>query len=145
MSYDLAVFDPTVAPRDRGEFEDWYGQVSEWEEEPEYTAISKCPPALQAWYRDMLKTFGALNGPDAVQLDDHDAESGSMVSDYCVARHLVYVGFAWSKADLAYETAMALAAKHGVGFLDASGDTGAAYFPDGKGGLELVHEANDEE
>jgi hypothetical protein len=139
MSYDLAVFDPAVTPRTREEFDLWYDQISEWEDEEEYEDISKCSPGLQAWYREMLAVFGAMNGPDALE-HDFNKQPEPVLADYCIARELIYVAFSWGEAERAFETVTRLAAKHGVGFLDASGATGAAWFPDGKGELELVHE-----
>lgn len=140
----MAVFDPAVTPRTRPAFDPWYGEITEWGEDHDYEDISICSSGLQAWYRDMLDTFGAMNGPDA-QEHDFDKVPEPVLADYCIARELIYVAFSWGEAELAFETVTRLAQKHGVGFLDASGPTGAAYFPSDKGELELLHQGVDAE
>jgi len=133
MSYDLMVFEKTRAPINRDEFIAWYNKLIQWDEDHSYNHVSICSPALQNWYREMLQHFPAMNGPDAASDEEIDAdeESGeSRVSDYCVARDAIYVAFAWSQADNAYQKMRELASKHGVGFFDVSGSDGKIIFPD---------------
>lgn len=77
---------------------------------------------------EMIKTFPAMNGPYAV--DDPD---NAFVTDYCIGKDVIYVTFAWSMAEKAYEVMKSIAEKHSVGFFDASADDGDILFPDSTG------------
>lgn len=123
MSYDLMVFDPSSAPKDRESFLAWYDRQTEWGEEHDYGDPAVTTPALQAWYQEMIQFFPAMNGPFAV---DSDA---SEVTDHCVGRSVIYSTFAWSVAEQAYAKTRELAVKHGVGFFDVSSDDGEILFP----------------
>ena len=126
MSYDLMVFEPTAAPRDRKSFDAWYDKVTQWGEGHDYDDPQFTSPSIRAWYRDMIETFPAMNGPDAITGDEAD---NPRVTDYCLAREAAYVGFRWSEAEPAHEAVVRLAKKHGLGFFDVSGN-GKVYFPD---------------
>src|SRR6266478_1960492 len=112
-------------------------KLTEWEDPRGCYDPGICSPPLKAWYLDMIKEFPALNGPYA-KLADSDAESAA-ISEYNVAKHLIYVAFAWSMVEPAYESCFRLAARHGLGFFDVSGDEGAAWLPDENGGLAIAH------
>jgi hypothetical protein len=137
MSYDLLVFDAAAAPRDREEFLDWYDERTEWEAPHGYDDPQVTTPALRAWFEDMIATYPPLNGPFA----NHEGDN-ILASEYSIDGELIYVCFAWSQAERAYDSVVALAGKHGVGFFDASGPTGAVWLPDGNGGLVLAHESS---
>ena len=79
----------------------------------------------------MIRAFSQMNGPHAPDLAD--TARWEKVTDYCIAKDLIYVGFAWSHAEEAYELSKGLAEKHVLAFLDASGDEGAAWFPTSQG------------
>ncbi len=51
MSYDLAVFDPDVAPRSRAEFRRWFDEQTQWEESHGYSDLEIPVPALKSWFR----------------------------------------------------------------------------------------------
>lgn len=136
MSYDLAVFDMDAAPRERAQFLAWYDTQTEWGEEHAYDdpAVSSAP--LRAWFLDIIAAFPPMNG--LLAADDNDEEPGR-VTDYSVGRSLIYAAFAWSQAQDAHATVLGLAAKHGVGFFDASSELGEVWWPDGQGALTLAH------
>ncbi len=123
MSYDLMVFDPSVAPRDPADFRRWYDRQTEWSESHSYNDPAVASPALQAWFHDMRAFFPAMNGPFASHSDD------SPVTDHCIGKHVIYSAFAWSVAESAYLKTRELAVKHGLGFYDVSGDGGEILFP----------------
>ena len=123
MSYDLMVFDPASAPRERESFLSWYDQQTEWSEDHGYGDPAVTTPALQAWFQEMIQFFPAMNGPFAV---DSDA---SEVTDHCIGSTVIYSTFAWSVAERAYGKMRELAIKHGVGFFDVSSDDGEILFP----------------
>lgn len=136
MSYDLMVFAPEQAPTEREGFLDWYDEQSEWEEEHSYDNPAVSTPALRAWFMEMIQSYPAMNGPLS---SPSLPEDESTLTDYSVGRSVIYAAFAWSKAEQAYDTMFKLAAKHGVGFFNASSDHAEVWLPDGKGGLSLAH------
>lgn len=134
MSFDLLVFDPKVAPRDRTGFLAWFHRQAEWSEDHGYNNPDVCSRGLRAWFDDMRKDFPPMNGPFAT--DDYD---NPKVADYCIGRDLIYVGFRWSEAEAAYEKMFELARKHRVGFYYTSADDGEVWAPSEDGGYALVH------
>lgn len=135
MSFDLMVFAPEAAPKDREAFLAWYDEQSEWEEEHSYDDPAVSTPALRAWFLEMIQTFPALNAPFAPR--ELPEEDGA-VTDYSVGRSVIYAAFAWSRAQQAHEDVARLAAKHGVGFFDVSSARSEVWRPDGRGGLSLA-------
>jgi hypothetical protein len=128
MSYDLTVFRAEAAPRTREEFMAWFHKQAEWSEGHQYDDPAICSLDMQNWYKEMIQTFPALNGPYAV--DDTDDEN---VTDYCAGKDIIYVTFSWSVAEKAYPIMKATAEKHNIGFYDTSADYGDILFPDGNG------------
>ncbi len=126
------VFDPEAAPRQREEFLAWYGQVTQWTESHDYSDPKHAVRALQAWYRDMIEIFPAMNGPDAVAIDDPRLET-DYVTDYCCASTAIYATFRWTLQEEAYRHVLMYAGKHRVGFYDVSAQNGAVWLPSGTG------------
>jgi len=124
VSYDLMVFDPAAAPRDRTRFLTWYKKQSEWQESHGCNDPEIPSPALKKWFREIIKTFPPMNGPLAS--DDPDDPK---VTDYGLGCAVIYGAFAWSEAEAAYKHVKELAAKYGVGFFDISGDDGDIWWP----------------
>ena len=124
MSYDLMVFEPSAAPRARKDFMAWYKQQTQWSEPHGYNDPSVSTAPLREWFMEMISAFPAMNGPYAS--DDIDDPN---VTDYSIGNHVIYAAFAWSRAEPAYQSMVALAKKHGVGFFDVSASEGAIVFP----------------
>lgn len=126
MSYDLAVFEPSSAPRGRAAFLEWYGGQTRWEEPHGYCNPAVASPNLRRWYEAMVAEFPNMNGPDV-----SDDDFSSRHSDYSIGTNFIYASFAWSEAEDAYEVTRGLSVAHGVGFYDVSGDDGDGeiYFP----------------
>jgi hypothetical protein len=125
MSYDLMVFEPSAAPRDRAHFMEWHNRQVQWSEGHGYSDPTVASPALQRWYQDMIQFYPSLNGP----LASNDVDNPKL-TDHCIGMHVIYSAFAWSCAvDDARATMRALAAKHAVGFFDVSSDEGEIVFP----------------
>lgn len=139
MSYDLMIFRPESAPRTRDEFMVWFKSQAEWSEEHSYDDPAICSPNMQNWFKEMIQTFPALNGPFAVDDDHADNEN---VADYCIGKDVIYVAFAWSVAEKAYPAMKEIAEKHKVGFYDTSADEGDILFPDGNGKNKPIDRAN---
>jgi hypothetical protein len=131
MSYDLMVFDAAAAPLDHKAFLEWYATQTQWTEPHGYNDPSVPSPPLRAWFMEMITTFPPMNGPFARDDEDH-----TRTTDYALGRSCIYAAFAWSKADEAYKRVVELAAKHAVGFFDASANTPTMWVPDGIGGLK---------
>lgn len=136
MSYDLAVFDPDVAPLERQEFLAWFDHQTEWNESHGYDDPRVSSPALRQWFLEMITQFPAMNGPYA-QADMPDDEAS--LTDYSVGRSLIYAAFAWSKMEEAYEIMFRLAERHGVGFFNVSSTTSDVWLPNSNGALVLAH------
>lgn len=135
MSYDLMVFAPEGAPRDRETFMEWYDEQSDWGEDHAYDNPDVSTPGLRAWFLEMIHSFPAMNGPFS---SDDLPEDEASATDYSIGRSVIYAAFSWSRAEPAYESAFSLAAKHGIGFFDVSSDADDVWLPDGKGGLVLA-------
>lgn len=125
MSFDLMVFEPAAAPKTKDGFMEWYDRQTEWGEDHDYMPAAAASPALRSWYMEMKETFPPMDGGDAP-----DAEQEDFLTDYCIGSSVIYAAFSWDKADEAYKLTKELAAKHGVGFFDVSGD-GDIVLPDG--------------
>jgi|SRR5690606_11775825 len=125
MSYDLMVFRKEAAPKTRTDFMKWYQDQTEWTEEHSYDDPANTSVELRNWFMEMTQTFPAMNGPFASDEDDNPN-----VSDYSVGKDIIYVAFAWSIAEQAYNKMLELAETHGVGFFDVSSDNGDIFFPD---------------
>lgn len=137
MSYDLLVFAPEIAPKEREAFLAWWDETREWSEDHDYDDPKVCTPQLRAWFMEMIESYPAMNGPlSAEELPEDD----STVTDYSVGKEAIYAAFAWSKAESAYEHVFSLAAKHQLGLFDSSSETSAVWLPDGKGSLRLAHQ-----
>ena len=123
MSYDLMVFEPSRAPRDRAAFMEWYDRQTTWSEPHGYDDPSATSPRLRAWYEVMIADFADMNGdlPDSAYDDP-------TITDYCIGRDVIYAGFRWSRAEEAYRAVRDRAEKHGVGFYDVSGN-GEIWLP----------------
>ncbi len=134
MSYDLCVFDPNSVPDSREDFLAWFDKQAEWGEGHSYDDPAVTTPQLQAWFLDMIQTYPALNGPHAS--DDYD---NPKLSDYCVGRSLIHVGFSWDEVANAHNLVATLAKKHGVGFYDTSADDGEVWVPSVNGDYVCIH------
>ncbi len=120
------VFDPAAAPSGHAEFMKWYEDQTKWEEPHGYDDPAVCMPSLRALLLDLVVRFPALNGPLAPPKLPEDE---SVPADYSIGRQVVYVAFAWSRAQEAYSVLRELAGKHGVGFFDVSGQEEEVWLP----------------
>lgn len=127
MSYDLMAFNPAAAPRGRDEFMSWFRAQSKWEEPHSYDDPKNTDSPLKEWLLHFMKEFPAMNGPYAAGDDMIDDPH---VTDYSMAKDVVYCCFAWSLADEAYTRMKESTACYAVGFFNVSADTGEIVFPD---------------
>lgn len=141
MSYDLVIFSSESAPTERSAFLTWFIEESTWKEGVSYLDPNICTPKLQAWLVDMVTQFPAMNGPLS---DARFNEDEVKLTDYSIGPLIVYASFRWEKAEQAYEHVLGLAAKHQVGFYDASGAKAEVWKPIGLGRLELAHRESDD-
>jgi hypothetical protein len=124
VSYDLVVFDPSSAPRNRVEFLDWFEKQSECDEPQRWDFPETRSPTLNAWLQEIIKTFPPRNVP-FVHADPDDP----LVTDYGLGRSVISAAFAWSQAKSAYRHVKELALKHKIGFFDLSGQDGDIWWP----------------
>ena len=121
MSYDLSMFEPAATPRTEDEFFEWWEDQAKWGEEHSYDDPVVSSPALQNWFAEAREFFPPMNGPLALsdeEFDELSAEEEARVTDYSIGRDVIYAAFAWSVAEDARKTALALAVKHKVGFFN---------------------------
>jgi hypothetical protein len=126
VSYDLAVFDPVSAPRDREKFMAWYRAQTEWTEGHQYDDPKVTSPALRTWYEAARRVYPNMNGPGRADDDQLDK-----AADYTIGSVMIYATFPWSLAEEVYPIFRSLAVDHEVGFYDVSGDDGDGeiHFP----------------
>ncbi len=134
MSYDLMVFDPVIAPRDRDGFMSWYDKQTEWSESHDYSNPEVTTPELHSWFLDMIEEFPWIDDPK--YMDDVD---NPKLTEYNFGSSIIYVAFAWSEAVNARETVFKLARKHKIGFFDVSAENGQVWLPDAKGDYRCIH------
>ncbi|GLK48230.1 hypothetical protein GCM10017620_12030 [Brevundimonas intermedia] len=124
MSFDLAVFDPAVAPTECVAFMAWYEAQTNWletQEDDDDPATASLP--LRRWYDNMRQTFPAMNGPDAT-----DDEDNTRITGYSIRAAFIYADFRWDHADEAYEVALKWARQEQLGFFDLS-NSGNVWLP----------------
>jgi len=126
MSYDLVVFEPSAAPRERDAFKQWFERQAEWPEDHSYDDPAVASPSLRKWYEAIRHDYPNMNGPGAAEDDESDR-----AVDYCIGKNIIYAGFRWTQAEDVYPVVRQLAVEHHVGFYDVSADEGDGeiYFP----------------
>jgi hypothetical protein len=80
MNYDLMVFEPSEAPRERNAFLDWYRFQMQWPEDP-----ATMTAGLSSWLAKYAD-FPNLNGPGAYDGND---ELISRATDYAIGRSVI--------------------------------------------------------
>ena len=128
MSYDLMVFEPEAAPKDHYGFLEWCAEQTKWNEGHSYNDPSVTSPRLRAWFLDVIRLFPPLNG---VFAQKELPEDEATAADYSIGTQMIYIAFAWSKAELAYQTTLDLTAKHGLGFFNISSQDEEVWLPAG--------------
>lgn len=119
MSYDIFAFDAATAP-DNDDLLTWYHQQAQDSSyDPEVAT-----PRLRSFYRDLIRVFPPINGPDAP--DDDEADT-----DYAFGRGALYVSFRWPKFDQAREAFLQLGQAHGVGVCEISESPAVIHRPTG--------------
>ena len=130
MSYDILVFDPAHAPKEREAYLQWW-DAHDWSSEPHpHNDPAVTTPRLRAWFMDMIERFPALSGPHAGSRDQRTA-------DYCIGCYLIYVAISFDK-QATHERAYELAGKHQLGFFEASSPDGEIWLPGVGDGLVLA-------
>jgi hypothetical protein len=123
MSFDLIIFDPENAPRQKPAFVQWL-KAHEEDEGPQYDHPDACSARLRGWFLDVIEEFPPMNGPWAAE--DYD---NPCVTEYSVSKYVICARIAWSQAESAYTKMRDLSDKHGVGFYNLSSDAEEPLFP----------------
>ena len=134
MSYDIAVFEPNDALRDRASFLAWYESRTQWG--PRAYDPTYVTPRLKSWFNEMIETYPPLNTPNRPSM--RDADRWPNVVDYVFAEDMIYVAISGASVTIGRETVTRIAAKHGVGVYERS-DSGDVLFPTASGTLEIAH------
>ena len=93
------IFEPAAVSDE--DFPQWWERVSRWEEPRDYDTTEGSTPAIRSFFRDLIRAFPPLNGPDALseeELEEREAE-GLPVADYTIGADYIYIGVGWSDAD----------------------------------------------
>jgi hypothetical protein len=133
VSYDLLVFDPAAAPRERAAFNAWYKALMESSDGETAFELSTTSTKLQTWYHAMIADWPDMQNLSDNEIDDDEFDH-DRVTGYSFAKYAIYLDFRWSAAEDAYVAVRKSAVEQGVGFYDVSGDEGEGeiYFPDGE-------------
>ena len=129
------VFEPNAVSTNHSQFMAWYEDQTKWAENHSYDDPAVSTASLRAWFLDIIGSFPPLNGP--LSKDDLPEDEAS-ATDYSVGKSAIYCAFAWSKAEVAYETVFKLAEKHTVGFFDVSSGNEEVWLPS-NGRLKIAH------
>ena len=126
------VFEKSKAPSTYEDFIEWFYKQTQWSEEHDYMSSSVTTPSLRSWFMEMKDVFPPMNGEyspndDLIEADENLEEH---LTDYGIGNNVIYMAFAWSLAEEAYNLVTQLAIKHAVGFFDVSGNE-EVIFPDG--------------
>ena len=135
MSYDLIVFEPDAAPRDRMEFLDWIKDAAR-EDGGARSGPPSASPALWAWRNDMFEAFPASDGPRAF---DPYSTLATRNATYRLVRHAIIAGFHWEASGAALFQVKKLVQKHRLGFFDASGEARPVWMVSRRRRFEIVH------
>ncbi|QUL55311.1 hypothetical protein KDC22_01635 [Paenibacillus tritici] len=130
MSYDLIIFEPSSAPRDKKEFMAWFEQQVQWSEDHEYNNPLVCSEPLQRMYSKLSEHFPNMNVDEEVFEAMEEAGTDNRLTDYSLGTDVIYAAFAYSVAEEAYTTMRSLAVEYKVGFFNVSSDDGEIIFPD---------------
>jgi len=152
------VFDPEFAPRERQKFMAWYSAVTKWGGERDYNSPENMTGNLRLFYDKLRAEFPPMNGPYAYDFDQpaqpifeqkpkgfwsnifrktpqpkrHEpAFNEAFVTDYTLAENAIYMCFAWSISEQAYNRVVNTALSTGVGFFNVSENDG-----------EILHDAH---
>lgn len=148
MSYDLLVFDPEVAPRDRVEFQAWFVGLGVSTNGRNAPTPEEAAGKLGAFYDRLRRHYPPMNGPDAPPLMPPAPApkpgllarllglktaapptpapfKEAFLTDYSFLPGAIYLGFAWSIAAEAYSDVVSAAIATGLGLYDISGPGGA--------------------
>ena len=136
MSYDLVVFDPAAAPRERTSFLDWIKDALSVPEGQSRSDPAAASPALWAWHCEMCQAFPAGDGPRAY---DPFSTQATKNATYRFASHAILAGFHWEATGSALHRVKKLAINHGLGLFDASGADGAVWMMSDRGRFDIVH------
>ena len=132
MSYDLMVFEPSLAPKDRQAFLAWYDGQVKWSEDHGYNDPTECSEPLRRFYAELSEHFPSMNVDDEVFEAMEEAGTDNRLTDYSLGSAVIYAAFAYSVSEEAYVAVRRLAAKHRVGFFDVSGKEAKIVFPPGE-------------
>lgn len=132
MSFDIMIFIPEAAPKDRDGFMSWfYTQMKQKESKYGDPEIASSP--LKNYFFEAIKTFPPINGPHSSE--DFDNKN---LTEYLITKNSIYMEFRWSVAEEAYEFSKKLAIKYRVGFFDVSTNKGSILIPDSNGDYRSI-------
>lgn len=103
---------------------EWYRKQTAWSEPHSYESVELTSQNLKNWFMEMKDIFPPMNGEyapsDELLSENEDLED--RLTDYCIGYDIIYMTFAWSFAEEAYDAVRSLAEKYDVGFFDVSGN-----------------------
>lgn len=120
MSYDLMVFEKSKAPTNHAEFMKWYLQKTQWSANCDYNDISHACENLQKFFYKVKDIFPPMNGPFSPTVKElsENPKLEPLLSDYCIDDDLIYIAFAYSVSERAYDIIRRAAYFSDIGFFN---------------------------
>lgn len=122
MGYEITVFDVAKAPKKRAEFLKWYETL--WEAD-DYSNINLCSQNLKDWLYEIIESFPAAEGP----YNENEQE----YTFYYVGDGFICGNFPCEPIEKffkAYNLAVKLAEKYGLGLFESGKEDGLIIMPD---------------
>ena len=117
MSYDIVIFDPSLAPHDNEEFLSWIKEELQWRDDIDYNDPDNLSPELKSFFDRVRSAYPPMNGPHALDMEEISAET----TDYSLGSAFIYCSCAWSISQKAYKYFQSNVRRHGLGFYQISG------------------------
>ena len=114
ISYDLMVFDKTVLQTKEG-FMKWYRQQIQWNDDHDYNRLSVMSRTQQKLFMETKDVFLPMKSE---YVPDYDENYDHYISDYSIGRYFIYITFAWSREQEAYQKLCSLSLRYHLEFTD---------------------------
>lgn len=126
MSFDLILFDNTIAPKEKVQFINWTEEIMSWREDIDYNNPNNLVnPDLKSCFEELITLYPPLNGSLSPSDEEWDNAKWcekweNKCTDYSIDKYLIYAAFAWSESNEAERTLKQLSKKYKIGYYGIS-------------------------